>query len=351
MARKIDMAKKTDKKKKSPINIVKTVLLVFIVILVLFAAVIGGGLIYLNGMTERSIYVTPPSDYVLPTKPPFDHATPDTGDPDVPSPTHTAEPGIHIRDPKHPDILNILLAGSDARPGENRGRSDSLMVLSYNTKTGNAKLASILRDSLVPIQGYGWNKINAAYSFGGPDLTINTVNLVYDLDIQKYIIIGFDGLAKVVDKMGGVRVKVTKEEADYYKSSLGFSSFPHGDQVTLNGAQALTHCRNRHQGGDWQRTRRQRDVLTALMKQAMEIKNPAKLLSMIDEVHKMVRTNLSVDELYNMALSVIGNGTFNLETTAVPFEGTWKYETYKNASVIDFDIAANSKKLNEFIYG
>jgi len=343
------------KPKKTSLDKLKTGLFVFIVIMLVCAITVSGGLIFLESLTENSVYIPGPTNYVIPTKPPLNDETlePDATQPeDVdPNATHSST-GIYKRQQKDKDIINILVLGSDARPNESRGRSDSMMILSYNQKTGAAKMISLLRDSLVPIEGHGWCKLNSAYAFGGAELTINTINLIFDMDIQYYVVIGFDGLVDVVDTVGGVRVNVTKEESDLYIEEGHYESYPYGDNVLLNGKQALTHARNRHlSGGDWQRTRRQRDILIALIQEVKKVKDPGKLLKLTKDVFNMVKTNMTVDQIYNMGMDVLKNSGFKIESGALPFEGTWEYATYKKGSVIDFDLEKNKIMLNSLIYG
>ena len=94
--------------------------------------------------------------------------------------------------------INILLIGSDARPDE-KGLSDTLMIAHYNQKTNRVKLASIMRDTYVEIPDYGKQKINAAFAFGGPELVRKTIKQNFDIDINYYAVVDFNGFSKIVD--------------------------------------------------------------------------------------------------------------------------------------------------------
>lgn len=91
-------------------------------------------------------------------------------------------------------MLNILVLGTDSRNVTlDRGRSDTMIVVSYNKKEGTIKMVSLLRDALIPIEGYGWNRINTAYFFGGVGLAVNTVNQLFGLDIQSFVVVDING--------------------------------------------------------------------------------------------------------------------------------------------------------------
>jgi LCP family protein required for cell wall assembly len=173
---------------------------------------------------------------------------------------------------------NWLIAGSDTRDGITRSEraslhlgaqganaSDSLMLL--HTGTGKPVLISIPRDSYVTIPGHGQNKINAALAIGGPTLLIQTVEAATGLRIDHYMGIGFDGLANVVDQVGGVRICVTAAiPADSYSGFKGMAAGCHN----LSGTQAIAFVRDRHSfaTSDLQRIQDQRAFLQALLSKA-----------------------------------------------------------------------------------
>jgi LCP family protein required for cell wall assembly len=174
---------------------------------------------------------------------------------------------------------NWLIAGSDSRTGISRTQqdalhlgtqgadaSDSLMLLHFGT-TGKPVLISIPRDSYVPIPGHGENKINAALAFGGPTLLVQTVEQVTGLRIDHYMGIGFEGLANVVNTVGGVRICVTT--AIQPDADSGFKGMKAGCQ-NLSGPQAIAFVRDRHSfaTSDLQRIQDQRAFLSALLSKA-----------------------------------------------------------------------------------
>lgn len=155
--------------------------------------------------------------------------------------------------------LNIVLMGSDTR-GKERGRSDVLQLLHVSGDRRHVYLMSIPRDSYVDIPGHGKAKINAAYSWGGAPLTVETVEQLLGVPIDHTALIDFEGFTAVIDALGGVTV--ANAEAS---SNLG-CDFPKGE-VTLKGECALAFVRERYtlSDGDFGRATRQRDVIKAVL--------------------------------------------------------------------------------------
>lgn len=115
---------------------------------------------------------------------------------------HQAKDNIHFNGEEAPDQndLNILIIGTDSR-GEDRGRSDSLMIAHYDQKKQQPKLVSIMRDSYVDIPGHGKDKINAAYSYGGIELVRKTLKENFDMPIEYYVTIDFDHFKEAIDSL------------------------------------------------------------------------------------------------------------------------------------------------------
>lgn len=346
------------RKKEKKYAGLKAALIVLLCAEILMGGVVLAAIGYLNGITDKTVGITT-AEPIFTDAPKPSMLNPDTNNPsatDEPDPT--VGPGnnsIYYRAPKDKDILNIIIIGQDARPNEKRGRSDSTMILSYNYRTGKAKMISVLRDVCLPIEGHNWNRINAAYSFGGVGLTINTINRQFDMDIQKYLIVGFEGMVELIDVLGGITVPITQAEETYYSKMNGMENIKAGDNVFLNGAQALIHARNRHLAGtDFARTRRQRDIMLAIYKSVKQkIKtNPGSLITLLDKIRKIVQTNLTADELYSIASSVMNDGRLDIETAAVPFHNTYRDARLSwGALVLEIDIPQNKRLLNELIYG
>lgn len=212
------------------------------------------------------------------------------------------------------DYTNYAFFGIDSQTGSmsDRGnRSDSIIVVSINNSTKEVKLLSIYRDTFLSINGK-YSKINAAYSWGGPELAISTINRNLDLNIEKYATVNFKILANIVDAVGGIEVKVDKSIIKNLNSYIkdmnringgNSSTIKSAGTYTLDGNQAVAYSRIRYTAeGDLARAGRQREVLEKIFEKGK--KNPLKMMSVMDEVLPQVKTNMSQDELFKMVLSV-----------------------------------------------
>jgi len=246
-------------------------------------------------------------------------------------------------------VFNVLLIGTDSRdPNAEKGRSDTMMLVSLNQIEGKATIVSFMRDSLLEIPGHGKTKLGHSYAYGGAGLTINTINQTYGLDIQNYVTINFENLQNVIDKLGGIEVPLTAEEANmYYKK--GYTHLHEGINV-LNGKEALMHARNRSLDSDFGRTRRQRSVMNGIYRKVMSEKDPDAILALVKYCLTQVKTNMEMDVIYDMALKVISMDDLVVQQTSVPASGTYSGGTYQGMSVLNVDIEANKKILEEFLY-
>lgn len=252
-------------------------------------------------------------------------------------------------DQKDDEVYNVLLVGTDSRdPNSDMGRSDSMMLVSFNKKENKSTVVSFLRDSLVDIDGYGKSRLGHTYAYGGVGLTINTINKTYDLDIQNYITINFENLVGIIDEIGGVKVYISEEEAEYYRQN-GMPNIQSGD-VILTGSQALAHTRNRTLGSDFERTRRQRSVMYGIYRKVMEDKDPSSILSLINYCMNQVETNMSVTEIYDMAKDVLAVDNLKMQQASLPQDGTYTDITYEGMAVLEIDFDANKKFLEELLY-
>lgn len=175
----------------------------------------------------------------------------------------------------------------------------------------------------MPIDGYGWGKLNAAFAFGGAGLVVNTMNHLYHLDIQDYVVVDFDGFITVIDALGGIELPITEQEAQYYHQN-----FPQngvvlaGDNSLLNGVQTLFHANNRSVGrSDFERTRRQRDVIKSTLNRFYTSKETKTLFSICQIALQNVETNLPLDQTLSLAIPVLNQKEMDISQYQVPFDG------------------------------
>ncbi len=253
---------------------------------------------------------------------------------------------------RDPNILNILVLGTDSRDvTKERGRSDSMIIMSYNKKTGKCKMVSLMRDSLVPIEGHDWNRINAAYSYDGVGLAVNTVNQIFGLDIQHFAVIDFNGTRNFIDYLGGVEITLTQAEVDHYNYYGYLGRRVSVGPCHMDGATALYYMRTRYVDSDFGRTERQRKVITTLAKKIIEEKSVEDIYELTDYACKLVKTNIPVSKLAAIFGSIAMQGSdFSLESQNIPYSDAFSYKRYNGMSIISFDIDATAKRLKKFLY-
>lgn len=222
-------------------------------------------------------------------------------------------------DAKH-DPVTYVLMGSDTR-GEDQGRSDTLMVAYLSGDRDNVYLVSFPRDMWVPIPGYGEAKINAAHAFGGPALTIQTLEDMLGTRMDHAVGIDFDGFIRLTTALGGVTVH------NKYESSVGQYYFPQGE-ITISGDEALAYVRQREglPNGDLDRAERQRDVLAAIIDKltAPEVlANPARMGAVLDQVADTVTVDsgLTNGEIYSTAGELGFTGISGVRSLQAPITG------------------------------
>ncbi len=192
--------------------------------------------------------------------------------------------------------VSVLLLGVDQRPGE-KGRSDSIMVMTLNPTRNESRLISIPRDTKVDIVGHGTNdKINHAYAFGGPEMAIKTVEKFLNIPINYYAEINMEGFTSLVDAVGGVTVN---NDLDFKVSG---THFPVG-KVNLDGKSALKFTRMRYEDprGDFGRQMRQREVIAQVANKLSSDVSVSNFNAIMDVVGKNAQTNVSFKPMRTLA--------------------------------------------------
>lgn len=245
------------------------------------------------------------------------------------------------------NITNIALFGVDSPDDKNEnGRSDSIMILTVDNVHNKLKLTSIMRDSYVNISNHGMDKINHAYSFGGPELAINTLNSNFDLNITDYAMVNFSTLPQIIDKLGGVDINIK----DYEIPSLSTYGIYSPGEYTLNGEQALTYCRIRYNGnGDYERTERHRAVLNSLFEKFKE-QNVADYMSLADTILPLVKTSLSTTEIIKTGEIILTSGMKNLEQERFPTDEYSSGKIIDDVFYLTFDEENVKDQIHKYIF-
>ena len=255
--------------------------------------------------------------------------------------------------------LNILLLGTDVRDTTDYGRTDSMIVLSVNLATKEAKLTSFMRDIWVSMHGRSSKgKLNAACVYGGPELTMRTINENFGLNLRYYALVNLSCMADIIDLLGGLYLDVTEAERKALNKGLfdlssmsGMEELEEsGEQVLLNGNQAVAFARIRQIDSDYKRTERQRTVLTTIARRLQE-EDPVTIVGIITKMLEYAETNMSMTQLMTLASVGMQMDMDNIEQFRIPADNTFKSGTFDGVWCIKPDFSKNKQLLHEFIYG
>ena len=254
---------------------------------------------------------------------------------------------------------NILLLGTDNRYEESTyGRTDSMIILSVNTATKQAKLTSLMRDTWTPIPGHGKAKLNAATVYGGPELLMRTIQENFGIEINDYALINITGMADIIDILGGVYLDVTEDERKALNKGLfdlssrsGMEKLQQsGENILLNGNQAVAFSRIRKIDSDYVRTERQRTVLTAVAERLKEA-GVTGITGVVMNLKDFVETNLGFTDLMTLAYVGLQLDLSAIDQLRLPADGTYKSGTFDGVWCIKPDFDQNAAILKRFLQG
>ncbi len=250
-------------------------------------------------------------------------------------------------------VFNIMLIGTDLRTNSYKGtgNTDSMILLSINTRDKNVKLTSFMRDMYVEIPERGSNRLNAAYSFGGPQLFFDTLKLNFNVDVDKYVRVNFSNFKKIIDEVGGIEIELTNAEANYMNeySYKYKTKYVEPGLQRLDGAQALSYARCRKIDSDFKRTERQRKVILSFVEEVRD-KNIAELNSLLNVMLPMIQTNLSKSEIVGLLADSARYMNTGIETLNIPIKNSYKPLTINKRSVICPNFELNNMAILAHIY-
>lgn len=291
---------------------------------------------------------------------------------------------LSVNDALPDHVVNILLIGIDNRSVElESGRADANIICSINKETGAITLTSIGRDTAVKVPGYkSRQRLNTAFKYGsnedigkGAELAMKTVNLNFQMNIQRYVLVNIHGLADIIQALGGVDMYLTAEEAkainyelftkEPMDSNKGREKLAKQDGVQhLDGMQAVTYGRIRNLQGqnDLNRNSRQRVLLETLLKTVMQDMDVMKLMTLIQTALPYGRTNLTLDEMLSLGMAVLGGETMKklseggeiLQQFGIPVDKQYAYKKYGEVSLLYINPDRLEKTLGDLhmmIYG
>ena len=259
------------------------------------------------------------------------------------------------------DVFNILLLGTDEREPQfsKNARADSIMILSLDKEEKTMKLVSLERGMGVPIlEGqyrgqYDW--LTHCFRYGGADLMLKEVQECLRVDISRYVRVNFNTFAQLIDSVGGVDVELTELEKKGLNGEVRTNARTrvkvHVGMNHLDGYDALQYTRLRYTDSDWQRIRRQRNVIQSVVYAAKGM-NLLQLNSAADEVLPLIQTNLTKTEILELAAfapNVLGK---EIGQMSIPKEGTYGgMKGMGGRSLYAVDFEENAEILKAFLYG
>ena len=255
---------------------------------------------------------------------------------------------------------NIALFGVDSTTGEleSKTRSDAIIIASINEETKEVKLVSVYRDTFLNLGNDTYTKCNAAYQKGGPEQAMQMLNSNLDMNITDFVTIGFKGLKDVVDALGGVEIEITQGEISHlnnYQYSMAedmkieYTPVTEPGLQTLNGLQTVAYCRIRQIGNDFQRTERQRTVLTQISEKAKTM-SASQLNTIATAAFEEVYTSLELQEILDL-IQVIGEYEI-VDSTGFPQMDALTTGTIGShgSCVVPLDLAESVVWLHEYLF-
>ncbi len=335
-------AKKKTKKRAAGASIVLSVVLLFVLLVVLACVVTLRELNKIRRVDPVEETMVPVAEIVRET----DEGLTEEDDTVKPEEIDFGAEKVETVQENH--VVNLLLIGQDARPGETRARSDSMIVCSINKETKKITLCSLMRDMLVPIPGYGYSRINHSYAWGGMKLLDQVLEEDFGLIIDGNVEVNFDGFVDVMDRIGPLEIEL-KEYELWYMNDGTYWGLKEGNNM-LNGEQLLRYARMRYAGkADWERTDRQRYVLSAAFNKMKDL-SVSELMKLADTILPYLSTDLTNSEILEYIYLVASNRMTIGETFRFPLEGTYSAEIVYGMDVLVPNLEENSKALQEYLY-
>lgn len=256
------------------------------------------------------------------------------------------------------DVLNVLIVGIDASDGTPmQGNSDVMMLASVNRKKGTITLCSFLRDSWTYFENSAGNgyyaKLNAAYASGGADCLINAIEKNYKIKIDYFVAVDFEAFEKVIDAIGGINLDVEKFEAQGMEDYAKITGVPYGENVHLNGQQALLFARMRkiYTTGDVQRTLNQRKVINAIIKKSKTL-GISELNNAVQTLCQYVYTDCPMTKIVSLGTNALLGKWYDYTVYSMESPPESARQDYKGSTwmwIVDYPYSA--QYVQKQIYG
>lgn len=257
-------------------------------------------------------------------------------------------------------IYNLLLIGVD-NPGEElTGRSDTMLLASFNARTAELRLVSFMRDTYVAIPRHGHNKLNAAYAYGGAELLLETLEKSFGVHVDGYVTVNYALMADLVEAIGGVELEVSQDELKKLNGIVEYYNYLRGrpeeeglllqaGYQRLNGVQTMAYARIRKLDSDFVRVERQQRVILAIYKQISGADLATLTRVMADHISR-VGTNVTLAQAASLLTSVLSAGEVDARTMRIPADGAYYSQMLNDTYYIVPKLERCQTELQAFLY-
>ena len=257
-------------------------------------------------------------------------------------------------------IFNLLLIGVDTDNETLTGRSDTMLLASLNARTGEMRLVSFMRDTYVSIPGKGHNKLNAAYSYGGAELLIKTLEKNFNVQVDGYLAVNYSLLIELVDEIGGVELTVSQDELPKLNGILEYYNYQHNipeekgklytaGTHTLTGLQTMSYARIRKLDSDFIRVERQQKVIVAIYKKICTL-SLGTLTDIVLRYIGRVGTNITLAKATELMLTLLSFDSIRADTLRIPTNGAYTSQTLNGTYYIVPKLSRCQAAIQSFLY-
>ncbi len=257
-------------------------------------------------------------------------------------------------------VFNLLLIGIDTDNDELKGRSDTMLLASFNARTGEMRLVSFLRDTYVKIPGKGHNKLNAAYSYGGAELLIKTLENNFLVQIDGYLAVNYSLMVELVDAIGGVEMTVSEDELPKLNGILEYYNYQHGVEEkqgrletagthNLTGLQTMSYARIRKLDSDFVRVERQQKVILAIYEKICRT-DLSTLTNIVLNYISRVGTDITIAQATGLIFTLRAIGDISTASLRIPHNGAYASRTINDTYYIVPKLAKCQEKIKSFLY-
>ena len=259
------------------------------------------------------------------------------------------------------DVYNVLLIGVDRRDDSWAGNSDSMILLSINREKKQLSLISLMRDTYVEIPEIGMDKLNAAHAYGAGPLLVETVSQNFEIDVDRYVRVDFEGMINIIDRIGKMQISMTDDEVivanDYIRAMCDSMDrdpedylIPEGGTIECDGMRAVAYARIRYVGNyDYQRTERQRLIMTNLIQELSDM-NLFEIYDTALDILPLVTHNIPESEIWSLLLQATELFDYTIVQDRIPYDGLFENQKINEQDVLVPEWEETIERLKDTIY-